>query len=151
MRKNAKLIQGMMLLAAPVLLVVIIVLMLNSRQTLFIVLDGFEKGVLQVDSIDCTATDTQTSRCFARGVIFKSEQIVDSSAYLYLGYDFQVDFKRKRYPVFYRGNDRFPILNKDQSDNFNKQPYIIRLTLLLVGCILIIVGYFYLYKKLNKS
>jgi hypothetical protein len=148
--ENIKFIQGVLILLIPLFIVGSIVGVFRARKDFLVLMDEFKPGFLKVTDLDCKATTMSVSAptwCYAHGrIINKNGKRTEIEATLSLGYDFDVDFNKQTYQVFYRENGRFPIENPNGKDELDKRKYIKRAGLSLF-IPLLLIGFSYLYYK----
>lgn len=146
-------IQGILQLAFPFIGFAVIMIMIFLKQNLNIILhsNDYKASYLKIDSVSCSGAHSSASsseKCSGYGKVEGIVTIID------LGWDFDVDFGKEIYPVFYRDDGNFTLIRKESDIVFNNTPYLKKASMQL-GLPLIIISVMIMYyrsltKKLRK-
>lgn len=149
-----KLIQGILILVRPLLIIGCLIGVLKSLENFSIIFDKFYIADFYVKKIECVATQasaTAPSRCYAYGIIVKDNgKKTGLETNIKLGYDYEINFDKKVYNVFYRKNGEFAIINREMKDKFDKTPYVIDL-LVFIGIPFFLIFLNIYYSRILKN
>ncbi|VAW26061.1 hypothetical protein MNBD_BACTEROID06-113, partial [hydrothermal vent metagenome] len=122
--ENLKVIKAIIFLAIPFIGMATIMALVMFKQNLNIVFNAneYKPSIFEMDSISCLTGGSSSASsnrfCNAYGY---AEDILTS---IDLGYDFEVDFNRKYYPVFYRPDGKLTLIRKEDETVFDNTPYL---------------------------
>ena len=141
-------IKGVIQLASPFVLMATIMAFVFFKQNLNIVIHTsmYKPSILQIDSIFCQSTEESTSQfCDGFGYVENIYTSID------LGDDFDVDYDRKTYPVFYRQDGKLTLIRKGEDMVFDNTPYV-KTALWQLGLpLIIILSLLIYYRRINKK
>ncbi|MCF6352185.1 MAG: hypothetical protein L3J06_04150 [Cyclobacteriaceae bacterium] len=152
--ENVKVLKAVILLAIPFIGMAAIMTLIMFKQNLNIIFNTseYKPSIFEMDSISCLTGGSSSASsdrfCNAYG---HAEDILTS---IDLGYDFEVDFDKKYYPVFYRPDGKLTLIREEDETVFDNSPYVktamLQLGLPLITIILLIGYYRNLTKKIKK-
>ncbi len=141
-------IKGIMQLASPFIMVASIMafIMFGQNFDILIHTNEYKNDNLKIDSVACSSFEYGSGQlCNGYG------RVRDVLTFIYLGDEFEVDFDRKIYPVFYRPDGKLTLQRKEEEKVFDNTPYLKTAILQLGLPMLIMLLLFIYYKVLTKK